>query len=197
MWKEKIIQPSGDASHTAHLERQFQDLVEKCAADNYLLDRRQPSNVKARNHKSHRIEPRASSGTYLTLPEGTPVLDQTIRNCAKYYVLEEGDTCHGIARKLGVSLPYLMNLNHGIDKYCTTLWTGYAICVTEGIPGAEKVVEEKAPAPVPERAPIVDSPATDATLAVETPFSTKRQMDDTVEDLSSEISCECYDGENK
>ncbi|KZZ86874.1 Peptidoglycan-binding lysin domain protein [Ascosphaera apis ARSEF 7405] len=193
MWKEKLISPSLDESRITSLDRQFQKIVEKCAADSPIVKRRNHITFEPKQDplimakEPSRIEPRDATGTYLELPEGVPILAGTeAERCAKFYIIQEGDTCPSINRKFGVSMSYLMNLNQGINKYCTTLWEGYAICVTEAInpppkPAVSEVKIAVAEEPVP-----VEETTTD-----------KRQDVESVDPVTSESICACVDGEEK
>ncbi|KAI5279941.1 hypothetical protein KEM54_003907, partial [Ascosphaera aggregata] len=97
--QKKLISPTADDDHVASLDRQFQKIVERCAADSPIIKRRSHVSLKQKQdplimaRKPSRIEPRDSPGTYLDLPENIPILQGTSeKGCAKYYVIQEGDT---------------------------------------------------------------------------------------------------------
>ncbi|KAI5299365.1 DNA topoisomerase, partial [Ascosphaera pollenicola] len=177
MWKEKLISPSLDEGHIASLDRQFQKVVEKCAADSPIVKRRNHIKYEPKQDplifakEPSRVEPRDATGTFLELPEGVPVLQGTETNrCAKFYIIQEGDT---------------------IDKYCTTLWEGYAICVTEAITPLQKfIVPEVKPATSEVPVPEVPAPAEDT-------VTDKRHDTEPADHVSAESHCACVDGEEK
>lgn len=71
MWKEKLISPSLDESRITSLDRQFQKIVEKCAADSPIVKRRNHITFEPKQDplimakEPSRIEPRDATGTYL------------------------------------------------------------------------------------------------------------------------------------
>ncbi|KAI5292014.1 hypothetical protein KEM52_006682 [Ascosphaera acerosa] len=215
MWKEKLISPSAETTQVDAFNQQFQKVIEKCAADSPIIRRRnhvtyrlkQDPLIMAKEPK--RIEPRDATGTYLDLPEGVPILHGTAASrCAKYYVLQEGDTCPTITRKFGISMARLMDLNSGIDKYCTTLWEGYAICVTESLnpvppPAANEVTIQSTPEQPPAEEPAVPTEPAEPIPPppVEDPEPEKHvekpREAAIAEPVFAETVCSCVDGEEK
>ncbi|KAI5278931.1 hypothetical protein KEM54_004428, partial [Ascosphaera aggregata] len=72
-----------------------------------------------------------------------------------------------------------------IDKYCTTLWEGYAICVTES------------PNPPPEPVIEVKVTTTSDPAVIEDANPGKRHESEAAEPVTVESTCACVDGEEK
>jgi hypothetical protein len=53
---------------------------------------------------------------------GTPKL------CSRWYLVQEGDTCDGIAEKYNTTFGRLREINVSLDAECTNLWLGYFYC---------------------------------------------------------------------
>lgn len=122
-----MASPAAQGKYLEYLQQQYESISTDC-----LVKPDAEKNSKSRRGDSH-IAPRGrGTGTFLKLPPQIPVLDNTIKPCSKYYVVDQGDTCPSISQKFGVSISDLKSWNKGINKYCTTLWKGYAICLTPG-----------------------------------------------------------------
>lgn len=160
-----------------YLQEQYQALSSECplAADVEKSSKsRRGDNIQARGR---------SSGTYLKLPPEIPVLDNTITPCSKYYVVDQGDTCPSISQKFGVSISDLKAWNKGINKYCTTLWKGYAICLSPGNDAGESPKTKSSSRNTSKR---------EETAAQNQPGPMTKQSE-----VAVEVPCECHQGEDK
>lgn len=80
--------------------------------------------------------PTAKTSTILpTTTTGTappvPTQPGASKNCKKWHTVVAGDGCQSIANAAGISLDEFYRMNTGVGSDCSTLWSGYAVCIGE------------------------------------------------------------------
>lgn len=76
-----------------------------------------------------------SAGMSITTP--TPYQSGMATDCDKFYDVESGDGCWGIASSYGIALTDFYGWNPGVSS-CSALWPSYYVCVGTGAAGAAK-----------------------------------------------------------
>lgn len=76
-----------------------------------------------------------SAGMSITTP--TPYQSGMATSCDKFYDVESGDGCWGIASSYGIALTDFYGWNPGVSS-CSALWPSYYVCVGTGAASAAK-----------------------------------------------------------
>lgn len=76
-----------------------------------------------------------STGMSITTP--TPYQSGMITDCDKFYDVESGDGCWGIASSYGIALTDFYSWNPGVSS-CSALYPSYYVCVGTEAAGAAK-----------------------------------------------------------
>ncbi|KAK5653007.1 hypothetical protein OQA88_9293 [Cercophora sp. LCS_1] len=58
-----------------------------------------------------------------------PIQNGMVDNCARFHLLELGDTCLVLAKEYGVTTGDILKWNPVAGEFCTGLWEGYYACV--------------------------------------------------------------------
>ncbi|RMZ76519.1 hypothetical protein DV738_g4882, partial [Chaetothyriales sp. CBS 135597] len=64
-----------------------------------------------------------------TAPRPSPVATGTTQNCAKYYLVQQGDYCQLVSLNQTVDLGLFQSMNPQIDSACDNLLSGFYYCV--------------------------------------------------------------------
>ncbi|KAM5506240.1 hypothetical protein McanMca71_002433 [Microsporum canis] len=70
-----------------------------------------------------------SAPSATSLPPSTPTQPGAAKNCKKWYVVADGDTCWSITQKYGISLDDFSSWNPGVGAGCSALWLNYGVCI--------------------------------------------------------------------
>ena len=84
----------------------------------------------------------ATTTTSATPVAATPSPVQTgmVTGCTRFYLVEKGDSCAGIASAAGITTASLATLNPAVGSSCFGLLAGYYVCLGTGSVGATTIV---------------------------------------------------------
>ena len=69
----------------------------------------------------------------------SPVQTGMVAGCTRFYFVEKGDSCAGIASAAGITTASLAALNPAVGSSCFGLLAGYYICLGTGSVGATTI----------------------------------------------------------
>ncbi len=95
-----------------------------------------PTALADESRPPYRIQQDSVSPPGAEVEDEAPIIDSGTSTGLRSYVVEEGDTCGGIANQMGVSLAALLEANPRIDEDCTNLQVGEEIRIPASEPGA-------------------------------------------------------------
>ncbi len=70
----------------------------------------------------------------------SPVQTGMVTGCRRFYLVEKGDSCAGIASAAGITTASLATLNPAVGSSCFGLLAGYYVCLGTGSVGATTIV---------------------------------------------------------
>jgi LysM repeat protein len=92
------------------------------------------STTKSGSSSSGGVTPPAATAT------PSPVQTGIVAGCTRFYLVEKGDSCGGIASAAGITAASLAALNPAVGSSCFGLLAGYYVCLGTGSVGATTIV---------------------------------------------------------
>ncbi|OJD12127.1 hypothetical protein AJ78_07231 [Emergomyces pasteurianus Ep9510] len=122
MWRQRLLSPIlSPGKFAEYLVDQFNKIEAACSDS--------PNAAPGINEVPTPAEKRADVVYHKAATPALPTQPGAIEDCGQYYNVVDGDTCGSISSSLGISIYDIKRFNTELDRACSNLWAGHAICV--------------------------------------------------------------------